>query len=61
MTADISMSGDGMSDKHVRNLLQKKTLLSIYSNLSIAVHPLNRPKNTRRRLNYNSSKDRHFD
>ena len=59
--ADISMSGDEMSDKQVCNLMQKKMLLSIYSNLSIAVHPLNRPKNTRRRLNYNSSKDGAFD
>jgi hypothetical protein len=50
-----------MSDKHVRNLMQKKMLLSIYSNLSIAAHPLNRPKNTRHRLNYNSSKDGSFD
>ena len=49
------------SDKPARSLLQKEMLLSIYSNLSIAAHPLNRPKNTCCRLNYNSSNDGAFD
>src|SRR5882757_4446465 len=40
--------------------MQKEFLLSIYSNLSIAVHPLNQRKNTPRAANYNSSKDGPF-
>src|SRR5712672_339696 len=55
------LEGGRSSDKHLRGPMQKEILLSIHSNLSIAVHPLNPRKNTPRPPNYNSSKDGPFD
>jgi hypothetical protein len=60
MATDMASRGQS-SDKHLRGPMQKEILLSIHSNLSIAVHPLNPRKNTPRPPNYNSSKDGPFD